>query len=313
MTLKTLKIATRKSPMALWQANHIKQRIHETHPNINIELVELLTQGDRNQKSALTTLGGKSLFVKELQHALLKQEADIAVHCIKDMSVMPCPGLQLEIVCEREDPRDVFISNHYSCLKELPKGAIVGTSSPRRQSQLKAKRPDLNTQLLRGNVNTRLKKLDEGQYDAIILAAAGLKRLGLENRIADYLDPNDFIPAIGQGALGIECRENDNDVKALIQHLNHKPSQICITAERAVNQQLGGNCYTPLAAYAVFKQEQLHLSGMVGSLDGKNIITSQAAGKPEEAISLGVQLANSLLAKGAKKLLGSQFNETNDT
>ncbi len=221
MTKKTLKIATRKSPLALWQANFVKHALHQLHPQLNIELVGLLTLGDKNQNVSLTKIGGKSLFVKELQNALLENQADIAVHSIKDMSVIPCPGLQLYAVCQREDPRDAFVANHFNNVTELPKGAIVGTSSPRRQSLIKAMRPDVNISVLRGNVGTRLAKLDAKQYDAIILAAAGLKRLELETKIKEYLSPKEFIPAIGQGALGIECREDDDHVKELIQSLNH--------------------------------------------------------------------------------------------
>ncbi len=298
-----LKIATRKSPLALWQAHFVKQQLEMNHPDLTIELVGLVTAGDKNTNVALTHLGGKSLFVKELQRALLDKQADIAVHSIKDMSVQPCPGLTLAAVCQREDPRDVLASNHHYDLQSLPHNATVGTASPRRQSLLLALRSDLKIKLLRGNVGTRLAKLADGEYDAIVLALAGLLRLNMADKISAYLDPNYFIPAIGQAALGIECREDDANTLAFIEPLNHKPSAICISAERAVNQRLGGDCHTPLGAYATLNGDQLTVSAMVGSMDGQLIIRSTRTGEALRATQLGADIAEDLLTKGAQALL----------
>lgn len=300
---KNLRIATRQSQMALWQANYVKQHIQAKYPELKITLIGLTTQGDKKHNIPLSDHSGKSLFVKELQHAVLDNQADLAVHCIKDMSVHPCHGLHLYAVCKREDPRDVLASNRHSRLSQLPMHACVGTSSPRRECLLKSMRPDLETKLLRGNVNTRLRKLDEGEYDAIILAAAGLKRLGETRRIGEYLEPHHFIPAIGQGALGIECRENDHQVRTLITHLDHPLTHRCIIAERAVNKILGGDCHTAIGAYAVIRNGQLHVHAMVGCLQTYKLLTSTISGDPDQARQLGWQLAEDLLAKGAEKLL----------
>lgn len=298
-----IRIATRKSPLALWQANFVKDALLQLDSSLEISLVGLTTKGDREQSVALTKLGGKTLFVKELQNAVLNNAAEITVHSIKDMSVQDCPGLVLAAICEREDPRDAFVSNQYASIDQLPETAIVGTSSPRRTALLKAKRANLQTKVLRGNVGTRVKKLDEQQYDAIILAVAGLKRLGLADRITDYLDLSEFIPAIGQAAIGIECREKDNALMTLIKQLNHPETENCVIAERAVNKVLGGDCFTPLAAHAHLKSGELYLQAMVGSLDGRTIIESQISGKPEQASKLGKNLGNDLLEKGAAALL----------
>ena len=298
-----IRIATRKSPLALWQANFVRASLLKIDPDLTIALVELTTKGDREQSVALTDVGGKSLFVKELQHAVLNNDADITVHSVKDMSVQNCPGLMLAAISEREDPRDAFISNQYAAIDQLPTAAIVGTSSPRRAALLKAKRPDLKTKLLRGNVGTRLKKLDAQEYDAIILAVAGLKRLNLADRITHSLHPLEFIPAIGQGAIGIECRETDDDLLSLVKPLNHQTTAYCVNAERAVNKVLGGDCHTPLAAHAIIENDQLKLHCMVGSLDGAQIIICQLTGPPEKASEIGEQAGQDLLGKGAGQLL----------
>jgi hydroxymethylbilane synthase len=298
-----LRLATRKSPMALWQANYIRERILEKNPELEIELVELVTQGDKDVTRSIADLGGKSVFVKELQRALLNNEADIAVHCVKDMSVHPHENLILGAICEREDPRDAFVSLKFSSLSELPPGGVVGTSSPRRASLIKSERKDLQVKLLRGNVNTRLKKLEDGLYDAIILAAAGLKRLNMENRISEYFSPEVFIPAIGQGALAIECRKMDADTLNLISHLHDETTAICVQAERAVNVRLGGDCHTAVGAHAILDNNHLYLQRMVGDENNGRIIQAEVSGLPERALELGNKLAEMLLAKGARAFI----------
>lgn len=301
-----IRIATRKSPLALWQTEHIKNLLLKINPELEIHFVGLSTQGDREQNKALTNIGGKSLFVKELQKALLENDADIAVHSIKDMSVNDSPGLTLAAICEREDPRDAFVSNDYKTIEALPNNAIVGTASPRRSALLKALRPDINIKLLRGNVGTRLEKCACGEYDGTILAAAGLKRLALEKHITQFLSIDTFIPAIGQGAIGIECREGDNTLKALLQNINHITTAQSVTAERAVNRILGGDCYTPIAAHATVNDKTLTLNAMVGSLDGTTIITSKTSGAASDATLLGEQVGKELLKKGAAALLNQK-------
>ena len=298
-----IRIATRKSRLALWQAEHVQQRLEAQHQDIKIELVPLVTQGDREQHLALTEMGGKSLFVKELQRALLEHAADIAVHSIKDLSVHPQPGLTLGAICKREDPRDVFISTRYNSLNEMPAKSIIGTASPRRQSIVLSQLPHCDVKLLRGNVDTRLEKLAKGEYDAIILAAAGIKRLDKQDSIQEYLDPEIFVPAIGQGAIGIECREDDLITQELVNALDDVTTHLCVTAERTVNRVLGGDCHTPIGAYAKEANDTIYLTGVVGSLDGTHIIQSHTQGPADEAVRLGQRLADDLLAKGANDLL----------
>ena len=300
---KTIRIATRKSPLALWQAEYVKNALLKIDADLDVVFVGLTTKGDKEQTKALTNIGGKSLFVKELQHALLNNIADIAVHSIKDLSVQDCPGLSLAAICEREDPRDAFISMQYASIVDLPEGAVVGTASPRRMALLKSQRPDLQTKVIRGNVGTRLNKCEQGDYDATLLAVAGLKRLQLEKHIAEYLDPNTFIPAIGQGAVGAECREDDTELRQLLHTFNHSITADCVEAERAVNRVLGGDCHTPIAAYAIIENQQLQLRAMVGSTDGKTIIHSEITGSPENAAQLGETVGQQLLDKGADKLV----------
>ncbi len=298
-----LRLATRKSPMALWQANFIKEKILEKHPSIQVELVELLTAGDKDLTRRTSEIGGKSVFVKELQRALLNNEADIAVHSVKDMSVQPTDQLILGAIFERADPRDAFVSLQYGSLSELPHGGVVGTSSPRRASLIKSQRKDISIKLLRGNVNTRLAKLEEGLYDGVILAASGLARLNFQHRISEYFPTEIFIPAIAQGALGVECRESDTDTLNLISHLHHEPTAICVKSERAVNLRLGGDCHTAVGAYAVLENNELYLMGMVGDENNGRIIRAEISGDPAHPADLGYKLAEMLIIKGAEAFL----------
>jgi hydroxymethylbilane synthase len=298
-----LRIATRTSKLALWQANYVKTQLQQHYSQLAIELIHITTSGDKNTELPLNQIGGKALFVKELQRALLENKADIAVHSIKDMSVYPHQDLMLAAVCEREDARDVFIANQFNSVDDLAKNAVVGTASPRRQSLLLNKRPDLKIKLLRGNVPTRLQKCLNGDYDAIILAAAGIKRLNLTQHIKSYLPLHDFIPAIGQGAMGIECRRCDKDMVNLLATINHPPSQICVIAERAVNQVLGGDCHTPVGAHAIIENKKLYLNAFVGSLDGSKTLTSSQNDDIQQAQQLGEKVGQDLLNQGAKELL----------
>lgn len=312
MSTKVLRIATRKSPLAMWQAEHVQQVLQQAHPGLSVELVGMKTRGDHILDSPLSKIGGKGLFVKELEHAMLEGEADLAVHSMKDVPMVFPEGLMLSAIGEREDPRDAFVSNTCTGLDDLPQGSIVGTSSLRRQCQLQAMRPDLKIHFLRGNVNTRLSKLDAGEYDAIILAAAGLKRLGFDARIASYLEPEVCLPAGGQGAIGIELRTDDTDTQALVQVLHHDKTAFCVMAERAMNIRLNGGCQVPIGAYAVLQDEgqTLWLRGLVGSSDGKKMLYAEAKGAPEQAQKIGEQVAEELLAQGADAILNSIIEPT---
>lgn len=298
-----LNIATRKSPLALWQAEHIKARLLALHPELEVNLVTFVTQGDKILDTSLSKIGGKGLFVKELEQALLDGRADFAVHSMKDVPMDLPEGLELAVICEREDPTDAFVSNHYVSLADLPLGARLGTSSLRRCSQLKHARPDLEIVDLRGNVGTRLAKLDAGEYDAIILASAGLIRLGLGERIRERLDTNLSLPAVGQGALGLECRIGDDRVAALIAPLADFKTNRCVRAERAFNHRLMGGCQVPIAGFATLSGEQLTLQGRVGSIDGQMLLKDQISGQAVDAEQLGVILAERLLGAGADQLL----------
>lgn len=305
-----LRIATRQSQLALWQANFVKAELQRFHPGLEIELVEMTSRGDQLLEAPLAKVGGKGLFVKELEEALLAGSADIAVHSMKDVPMEFPPGLALGVICEREDPSDALVSNQYSCLEELPQGSVVGTSSLRRECQLRASRPDLQVTFLRGNVNTRLRKLDEGQYDAIILASAGLIRLGMRERIRQALAMVDSLPAGGQGAVGIELREQDAWVAELIQPLHHHRTAACVTAERALNTHLQGGCQVPIACFAEFESgsgEQLWLRGLVGRVDGSEIL--RAEGRSGDAQALGIAVAEDLLRQGAAQLLAAAYVE----
>ena len=310
MTEKTklVRIATRKSALALWQAEFVKAELERFHADVRVELVPMSTQGDIILDTPLAKIGGKGLFVKELEQAMLDGRADIAVHSMKDVPVEFPQGLALHTICEREDPRDAFVSNNFANLSELPQGAIVGTSSLRRQCQIKALRPDLDIRDLRGNVNTRLGKLDDGQYDAIILAAAGLIRLEMESRIADYIEPEVSLPANGQGAVGIECRIDDV-TKALLAPLEHTQTRIRVNAERSMNRYLEGGCQVPIGAYALVDGEQVHLRGLVGAVDGSEILRDEVTGHVNDAEKLGIELAKKLLAQGADKILAEVYRD----
>lgn len=311
MTEKTklVRIATRKSALALWQAEFVKAELERFHTDVRVELVPMSTQGDIILDTPLAKIGGKGLFVKELEQAMLEGRADIAVHSMKDVPVEFPEGLELHTICEREDPRDAFVSNNFANLNALPQGAIVGTSSLRRQCQIKALRPDLDIRDLRGNVNTRLGKLDDGQYDAIILAAAGLIRLEMESRIADYIEPEVSLPANGQGAVGIECRIDDEVTKVLLAPLEHTQTRIRVNAERAMNRHLEGGCQVPIGAYALVDGEQVHLRGLVGAVDGSEILRDEVTGHINDAEKLGIELAKKLLAQGADKILAEVYRD----
>jgi len=311
MTEKTklVRIATRKSALALWQAEFVKAQLEHFHDDVRVELVPMSTQGDIILDTPLAKIGGKGLFVKELEQAMLDGRADIAVHSMKDVPVEFPEGLALHTICEREDPRDAFVSNHFANLNELPEGAVVGTSSLRRQCQIRALRPDLEIRDLRGNVNTRLAKLDAGQYDAIILAAAGLIRLEMGERIADYIELEVSLPANGQGAVGIECRIEDDVTKALLAPLEHTHTRIRVNAERAMNRRLEGGCQVPIGAYALVDGEQVHLRGLVGAVDGSEILRDEVAGHINDAEKLGIELAEKLLAQGADKILADVYRD----
>ena len=305
--MKTLKIATRQSPLALWQAEHIRARLEAMHADLTVELVTFVTQGDKILDTPLAKIGGKGLFVKELEAALMDGRADLAVHSMKDVPMALPEGLSLAVICEREDPFDAFVSNHYASFTDLPQGAKVGTSSLRRKCQILKARPDLEIIDLRGNVGTRLSKLDDGQYDAIILASAGLKRLGLAERIRHTIQPAVSLPAVGQGALGLECRSQDQAVLDLILPLMHAETNVCVRAERAFNAYLEGGCQVPIAGYATLQNGQLQIEGRVGSVDGRTILKAVQHGTPEQAEMLGEELAKALLAQGAGELLKALY------
>ena len=309
MSKQIIRIATRKSPLALWQANHVKAALCKQHPDLQVELVEMTTKGDKILDTPLAKIGGKGLFVKELEQGLLDGHADIAVHSMKDVPMEFPEGLTLAVIMEREKPYDAFVSNHYEHFDDLPSDAIVGTSSLRRQSQLLMARPQLQIKSLRGNVGTRLGKLDSGEFDAIILAAAGLQRLNMENRIRHTMSPELMLPAVGQGAIGIECRSTDQETLTLIQPLNDETTQQRVTAERAMNGRLGGSCQIPIAGFAVVDEtSQLHLRGLVADLQGKQCLRSEILGHVTDAKKLGEALADDLIAQGADKLLQSILN-----
>ncbi|PHM66782.1 porphobilinogen deaminase [Xenorhabdus stockiae] len=323
--MKTIRIATRQSPLAMWQARYVQKQLKHFHPDLQVELIPMTTRGDIILDTPLAKVGGKGLFVKELELAMLENRADIAVHSMKDVPVEFPDGLGLVTICEREDPRDAFVSVEYASLDDLPIGSIVGTSSLRRQCQLRQLRPDLVIRDLRGNVGTRLSKLDKGDYDAIILAAAGLKRLGLEDRIRMPLAPELLLPAVGQGAVGIECRLDDMQTRELLAPLNHKNTEICVLAERAMNTRLEGGCQVPIGSYAIWQGDNIWLRALVGAPDGSNIIrgerticsertscskstiSSDKAISSEEACQAGISLAEELLEKGARQILADVY------
>lgn len=309
---RILRIATRESLLALWQAEYIKSRLEAEHPGLQVELLGMTTRGDQLLDSPLSKIGGKALFVKELEQALIDGRADIAVHSMKDVPMEFPEGLGLSIICEREDPRDAFVSNHFKNVDDLPEGAHIGTSSLRRECQLRALRPDLKVSSLRGNVQTRLRKLDEGQFDAIILAAAGLIRLKLEDRVADYMAVEQSLPACGQGAVGVENRSDDQWAIDLLAPLHDVATAAEVLAERAMNRRLQGGCQVPIAGYAIptaSKDGSLWLRALVGEPDGSRVLRAEmsAAGDPE---ALGVAVADQLLAQGAGDILKAVYGDT---
>lgn len=307
---RPLVIATRESPLALWQAEHIKARLEELHPGLQVNLLGMTTRGDQILDSPLSKIGGKGLFVKELETALLDGRADLAVHSMKDVPMDFPEGLGLAVICEREDPCDAFVSNNFTQLSDLPDGAVVGTSSLRRQCQLQAARPDLQIKSLRGNVNTRLRKLDEGEYQAIILASAGLKRLGFEDRIAEVISDEQSLPAVGQGALGLETRIDDELVIDLLEPLNHRRTSNCVLAERAMNKALNGGCQVPIAGYATQTEGELYLRALVGSPDGKRMLRAEGRAKVKDAEKLGATIGQALLAQGAGDILAAVYGNS---
>ncbi|SDY09199.1 hydroxymethylbilane synthase [Nitrosomonas sp. Nm58] len=298
-------IASRESLLAMWQANFIREQLYELYPQTEINILGMTTQGDQILDISLSKIGGKGLFIKELEQALEDGRADIAVHSMKDVPMNMPPGFMLAAITEREDPRDAFVSNQYAQLDELPAGSIIGTSSLRRESQLRARFPHLQVRPLRGNVQTRLRKLDEGQFAAIILAAAGLKRLGLTYRITSLLEPEVSLPAVGQGALGIECRNDRADLALLMQPLHHAETAYCVEAERAMSRILGGSCQVPLGGFAGITDGVLTLRGFVANPDGTKMISDELCGKPEAGVALGQQLAQNLKAQGADEILAT--------
>ncbi|AMF95776.1 hydroxymethylbilane synthase [Vibrio fluvialis] len=304
-----IRIATRQSPLALWQAHYVKDALQAAHPGLEVELVTMVTRGDVILDTPLAKVGGKGLFVKELEVAMLEGRADLAVHSMKDVPVDFPEGLGLVTICEREDPRDAFVSNTYASLDELPHGAIVGTCSLRRQCQLKEARPDLVIKELRGNVGTRLGKLDAGEFDAIILAAAGLKRLKLEQRIRSFIEPEQSLPAVGQGAVGIECRLDDARLRELLAPLSHAETTDRVLCERAMNLTLEGGCQVPIGSYALLEGDDLWLRALVGEPDGSHIVRGEIRGPRQDAERLGVELANQLLANGARDILTKLYAE----
>ena len=309
MSIREIRIATRKSALALWQAEYVKACLEQAHPGLLVSLVPMVSRGDKLLDAPLAKIGGKGLFVKELETALLDNQADIAVHSMKDVPMDFPEGLGLFCICEREDPRDAFVSNTFASLDELPAGSVVGTSSLRRQAQLLALRPDLKIHFLRGNVNTRLAKLDAGEYDAIILAAAGLIRLGFGARIRASISVEASLPAGGQGAVGIECRSADGEIHALLAPLHHRETALRVTAERALNKHLNGGCQVPIACYALLEDEQLWLRGLVGQPDGGLLLRAEGRAPVADAEALGVQVAEALLAQGASAILAAVYGE----
>lgn len=303
-----LRIATRQSPLALWQAEYVKAELERQHPGIVVELIKFTTRGDKILDTPLAKIGGKGLFVKELEQALLDNEADIAVHSMKDVPMSFPEGLTLGVICPRENPFDALVSNTFDTLEQLPAGAVVGTSSLRRQCQLKQLRPDLQIRDLRGNVGTRLSKLDAGDYDAIILAAAGLIRLGLAERIRQVLDDTVSLPAGGQGAVGIELRTHDARVQALIAPLACRDTTDRVLAERALNNHLQGGCQVPIACYSVLEGDTLWLRGLVGATDGSATLRAEARAPRAEAEQLGIAVAEQLLAQGAGAILQALYD-----
>ncbi len=303
MSAQTLRIATRKSPLALWQAEHVAALLRRWHPGLEVVLLPMSTRGDRILDAPLAKIGGKGLFLKELEQRLLDGSADLAVHSMKDVPVELPEGLEIATILAREDPRDALVSRHPGGLDGLPPGAVVGTSSLRRRCQLMALRPDLTIRDLRGNVGTRLGKLEAGEYDAIVLAGAGLIRLGEARRISAWLDPVTLLPAIGQGAIGIECRREDRRVRELLAPLDDPDTHTRVAAERGVNERLEGGCQVPLAAHATLEGKRLQLRALLGSPDGRRLLRAEVEGSREQARELGLRAGQALLDQGGDGIL----------
>jgi len=308
LTDTLIRIATRQSPLALWQAQHVAECLESTFPDVKTELVKMTTRGDKILDAPLAKVGGKGLFVKELEQGLLENLADIAVHSMKDVPVEFPEGLHLAAILAREDPTDAFVANHFASFRDLSANARIGTSSLRRQCQIKEKFPAAEILPLRGNVNTRLARLDAGDYDALILASAGLKRLGMAKRITESLDTGISLPAIGQGAIGIECRTDDQEINELLSALHDWETGLCVTAERAMNARLNGGCQVPIAGFAQRRGDQLYMRGLVGSPDGRLLYRTEASAKLAHAEALGREIAEALLALGAGKILHELFH-----
>ncbi len=307
MAKNIIRIATRQSPLAVWQAEYVAQRLQAVFPGLQTELVKMVTRGDKILDAPLAKIGGKGLFVKELEQGMLEGIADIAVHSMKDVPVDFPEGLHLSAILSREDPRDAFVSNQYAAFKDLPANAKIGTSSLRRQCQIKGLLPDAEIIPLRGNVNTRLAKLDNGEYDAIILAAAGLIRLGMADRISECLATDISLPAIGQGAIGIECRTDDAEINAMLASLHDTQTGYCVAAERAMNARLNGGCQVPIGGFAQWQDGQLSMRGLVGSPDGSVLYRSEKSGSQGQAEAIGTAIAEDLLSQGADKILQALF------
>ncbi len=306
----TLRIATRKSPLALWQAEFVKAQLEKYHPDLDVILLPMSTKGDKILDVPLAKTGGKGLFTKELEDRMLAGEADIAVHSMKDVPMELPTGFALGAILERHSPTDAFVSNNFKRFEDLPQGAILGTSSLRRKAQLMAIRPDLTVKDLRGNVGTRLGKLDAGEYDAIVLATSGLQRLGLDERITHEISVEDCLPAVTQGTLGIEFFAKDLETLQIIRVLNHPPSEIRAKAERAMNHRLEGGCQVPIGVFAEIKGEQIHLKGLVAELDGSKILTAKGSGSVDEPEKLGIKVGENLLAQGASKILDKVYGRS---
>lgn len=308
-TTRTIRIATRKSALALWQAEYVKAKLIEHYPSLTVELVPMSTQGDKILDTPLAKIGGKGLFIKELEIAMLEGRADIAVHSMKDVPVAFPDGFGLHAICERENPFDAFVSNNFDSIDALPQGAVVGTSSLRRQCQIRKYRPDLVIKDLRGNVNTRLAKLDAGEYDAIILASAGLIRLEMQERIRTPIPADVSLPAVGQGAVGIECRSDDAELITLLQALNHNDTHTRVTAERAMNERLEGGCQVPIGSFATLDGDAITLTGMVGRPDGSELLFASATAQKNRAAEIGIEVAEALLAQGAGDILKALYDK----
>lgn len=305
--MKLLRIATRRSPLALWQANYVAAQLTAQHRELRIELVEITTTGDRLLGAPLASVGGKGLFMKELEVSLLEGKADIAVHSMKDVVVDLPEGFEISAICERDDPSDAFVSNHYDSLQALPPHTLVGTCSVRRQCQIRNAYPELEVADVRGSVNTRLDKLDRNDFGAILLATAGLKRLGMADRIRQRLPASLSLPAVGQGAIGIECRIADSEVREIARALNHRPTSVCVEAERAMNRKLEGGCQLPIGALAQIENERIVLQGLVGTADGTQVVRTEVSGPVEQGPLLGERAADDLIAHGAGEILREAY------